>query len=137
VTAARTDEPQMTTVRQQKDPKKQAAGKAGAAARKAKQERLLAELRDAKAVMQQDTEGATASISASIATQQPKASTAHHNDSSWIPWVMGAAGLTGLAWIVASTQCRNGSAPKEQQQQAKLSPPVKQLKATADPFYMD
>jgi hypothetical protein len=167
VTAARNDaahalqEPQSATAKRsaQKDPKKQAAGKAGAAARKAKQERLLAQLRDAKATMRPDTAVAPCAVehagaTMDVAAQQPKALEIVRT-KCWTPWIIGAAGLAGVAWIYTCTKCSWLSQPSavcttaqsvetaappalalQQAGRALPSPPVRQLKATTDFFYM-
>ena len=95
-----------------KDSKKVAAGWAGAAARKAKQESLLEELRAAKQSLQPEAVAETATPVADVvvakqqeqpvAKQQPKPAPAdpvvalQHVKSDWTPWILVGAGLAAL-----------------------------------------
>ena len=98
-----------------KDPKKVAAGRAGAAARKAKQESLLEELRAAKQSLQPEAVAETATPVADVVvakqqeqpvadvpSQQPKPAPAdpvvalQHVKSDWTPWILVGAGLAAL-----------------------------------------
>ena len=104
-----------------KDPKKVAAGRAGAAARRARQESLLAELRAAKAaiapaatpvadeaVTQSSCEATKQQeqpvTSATERRQQPMPAHADPGDpvkSDWTPWILVGAGLAALCvWHV-------------------------------------
>ena len=66
----------------QKDPKKVAAGRAGAAARKAKHERLLEELRDGKEALREMD--APADAPAAVPKEKPAAgSMTHSYDAFW------------------------------------------------------
>lgn len=75
-----------------KDPKKQAAGRAGAAARKAKQERLLKELRAAKEAIAP----ATTPVADGAVTQSVKQLRAVEAAADWTPWILVGAGLAAL-----------------------------------------
>ena len=98
-----------------KDPKKVAAGRAGAAARKAKQERLLEELRAAKQSLQPEAVAETATPVADVVvakqqeqpvadvpSQQPMPAPAdpvvalQHVQADWTPWILVGAGLAAL-----------------------------------------
>lgn len=76
-----------------------AAGRAGAAARKAKQERLLEQLRTAKDSFRPPVSAADVSIPPKEAvSKEPSRSGAAHNHglTDWTPWIIGAC-LTGGA----------------------------------------
>ena len=92
-----------------KDPKKVAAGRAGAAARKAKQERLLEELRAAKQSLQPEAvaEAATPVADVVVAKQREQPVVKQHPMPSpadpggpvkadWTPWILVGAGLAAL-----------------------------------------
>ena len=128
-----------------KDPQKQAAGRAGAAARKVKQERLLEELRDAK---ERITPAASAVTSDK---QQPMPAHANPGDplkSDWAPWILVGAGLAALCVWRASLVKPTVSGARQQKQlhpEARSSgasqpPPTprcaQQLKVP-DPFHME
>ena len=87
--------------RSSKDPKKVAAGRAGAAAaRKAKHERLLEEFRAAKEAFRVPEErNGTPPKDASntrehVAAVVPKE---HNNQTNWTPWIIGLTGGGALA----------------------------------------
>ena len=115
--------PDTRGVTRTKDPKKQAAGRAGAAARKAKQERLLEELRAAKEAIAPAATGSPGSAADGAPKEQPVTGTARsasrvkqqrHSVSSapadpgdparsaaeaaadWTPWILVGAGLAAL-----------------------------------------
>ena len=83
-----------------KDPKKQAAGRAGAAARRARQESLLAELRAAKAAFAPaETPVAVAKQQQQeqpVAKQQPMPAPATNVKADWTPLILVGAGLATL-----------------------------------------
>lgn len=143
----------------QKDPKKVAAGRAGAAARKAKQEKILAELREAKASIQRP------SAVTEVTEQRPPAEAVRSHrrseaydkvtngttDVQWTPWIVGGLGLAGVVWLLHSnTQKRAvtsapsvtaGTAAAKSQKTEPLAkqPPAaaQQLKTHRDPFHME
>jgi hypothetical protein len=113
-----------------KDPKKVEAGRIGAAARKAKQERLLDELREAKSSLlatprrtavqaKQDQRNQEASEPKNQ-TEQQHYVLASHNAASisdgrstgtaccskqdWTPYVVGGLGVTGALWLLWSSR---------------------------------
>lgn len=142
-----------------KDPKKVEAGRKGAAARKAKQERLLAELRGAKASLaapdpapvakqQEHIPGIPASavaVPAEDLTGVP--AKAVGTTADWTPYIAGGLGIVGALWFISRI-----SAPIASQRQlsnagsrsmaaavpaaVNAMPPVTKLKAGPDPFYM-
>ena len=148
-----------------KDPKKVAAGRAGAAARKAKQESLLEELRAAKQSLQTEAvaEAATPVADvvpkeqpvADVPSQQPMPAprdpvvALQHVKADWTPWILlVGAGLAALCvWrspLVKLTERQQ----KQQHPEARSSgamlarqPPAtprcaQHLKVPDDPFYM-
>ena len=113
-------------IERQKDPKKVAAGKAGAAARKAKQHKLLAELREVKAAMSSSaicepeprahqepicetrTVNKTTEPQALSTRTCPSDTTCQATTPDWTPWIVGGIGLAaGLTWY---TSCSYGNA---------------------------
>ena len=114
---------------QGKNPKKVAAGRAAAAARKAKEEKLREELRAAKeAHLNNLPTPVPAPTPAPAPTPTPAPA---RENTDWTPWVVGA-GLVGSAIILYNQRTKPAPA-----QQAKVTPaPAQQLKADADPFYM-
>ena len=90
-----------------KDPKKIAAGRAGAAARRAKQQALLEELRAAKHSLQPEAKAATPVANVVVADgtsqqeqpvvkQQPMPAPAADVKADWTPWILVGAGLAPL-----------------------------------------
>ena len=90
-----------------KDPKKVVAGRAGAAARRAKQQALLEELRAAKHSLQPEAEAATPVADVVVADgmsqqeqpvvkQQPMPAPAADVKADWTPWILVGAGLAAL-----------------------------------------
>ena len=74
-----------------KDPKKVAAGRAGAAACKAKQEKLLKELQEAKeSILSRGESGFKSQEEPGPVANVPQ------EKHTWIPWILGAAGLVGV-----------------------------------------
>ena len=145
-----------------KDPQKVAAGRAGAAARKAKQERLLEELRAAKeaiapaatpvadeAPKEQPVTGTTCRVE-----QQPMPAPAdpvvalQHVKADWTPWILVGAGLAALCvWrspLVKLTERQqkqqHPDAARSASSGASQPPPTprcaQHLKVSDDPFYM-
>ena len=145
-----------------KDPKKVAAGRAGAAARKAKQESLLEELRAAKQSLQTEAVAEAATPVADVvpkeqpvAKQQPMPAPGdpvvalQHVKADWTPWILlVGAGLAALCvWrspLVKQTERQQ----KQQHPEARSSgatlarqPPAtprcaQHLKVPDDSFYM-
>ena len=114
-----------------KDPKKVAAGKAGAAARKAKQQKLLDELRQAKAALRPDETHATVDIGRCQAEPVQKAhDTASGHDSAsghdivqsepehsavptahtCFPWIIGGIGFVAVIWVLSTQRKAVGDA---------------------------
>ena len=126
--------PKVATARQ-KDPKKVAAGRAGAASRKAKQERLEEELRKATE-RQVGTDNTPPTAETPEAPAAPPASPpagAPRSDGSTITLVIGLAAVLGLAYFAASRRAPvNPPAPPPA-----TPPPAQQLKVVHDPFHMD
>jgi len=130
------------TYTRQKDPKKVAAGRAGAASRKAKQERLEEELRKATE-LQVGTSGAPASAYVAPQASPPSdvpAPTPHAVGSTF-PWVIGVAAFLGVAYWAASRRAPvNLPAPPPATPppaQPATPPPAQQLKVAHNPFYME
>lgn len=122
-----------------KDPKKQAAGRAGAAARKAKQERLLEELRAAKeaiapaatpvadgAVAKQQEQPVTGttrsanqqrhSVSSAPADPGDPALRAAEAAADWTPWILVGAGLAALCVLRLPLVKQTVSGARQQKQ---------------------
>lgn len=128
----------------QKDPKKVAAGRAGAAARKAKHEKLLAELREVKNNMREPASiahNSGGSVDSTMESADGVASTI----TDWTPWVVGGIGLAAFAWFlrersssVAKPKPAFVAAAKPLAAKSVISAgPAKQLKPSPDPFYME
>ena len=151
----------------QKDPKKVAAGRAGAAARKAKQERVLEELRTVKATLKGSCEASETTCQAkphehcdtahSAAGGQDKdkngnavpsehlAARHYVSSTSWTPWILAIAGIAAVS-MYASCRVKPGMMPASlltarqapKNELSSLQPPVTQhLKVGKDPFYME
>ena len=133
-----------------KDPKKVAGGRAGAAARKANQERLLVQLRGAKESFRPPAgDGTPANIPPKEADQEQAVSAdkrSEHNRevTNWTPWIVGVCLTGGALMFLRNTQTRSpasvaagpvDSAPK--QPVDKPPRPDRQLKTGPDPFYME
>lgn len=126
---------------QQKDPKKVEAGRKGAAIKKAKQERLLDELREAKAslVVKQEEH-----LNVAPAEQKQKnraegtAVSVIPTLADWTPYVACGLGIAAL-WFLYSGRGNHSmaptSTPQERVSPVKM-PALKQLKTGTDPFYM-
>ena len=125
-----------------KDPKKVVAGRAGAAARKAKQERVLEELRAAKASLKHsDTSHAATKQRHDEPTPKPAQ---RHDTSPWTSLIIVGAGLAAIGYMLnmranrhktrsVVTQSAEKVASADAQQQL---PDTPQLKVSTDPFYM-
>ena len=128
--ATKTEEVQRVTDPRQKDPRKVEAGQKGAAARKAKQERLLEELRAAKQSLQPaDAPDAVPQPP----KQQPKQQLAPP-PTDWTPWILVGAGLAALAYT--SRAAASAAAKQPAVPQAPASGGGHQLKVS-DPFLME
>ena len=128
---------QVVPRQQTKDPKKVAAGRAGAASKKIKHERLLEELRAAKESLNSQQQEKKKNDEMRCVT----VSSTTQDAGSMTPWILGAAGLVGLVFWAASQRARPSLPTTHQPAPAKLITPSalstdKQLKNT-DPFYME
>lgn len=129
-----------------KDPKKVEAGRKGAAARQAKKEQLLSELREAKAATLHAT-----SRSAVVPTAEPvperQGTASEQQATDWTPYIIGGLGIAGAVMLALSSgatshqlQGNNSAAarsveparPVERHKQA----PDTHLKTQPDPFIM-
>lgn len=116
-----------------KNTKKVAAGKAGAAARKAKHEKLLAELRDVKA-----EHSIKEPAEPELPPPEPQPMEAK---TDWAPWAIGGLGMVGVVWLF-SKQCRrrpavSPQAPAEKEQCNPHIADAGQFKGSANPFHME
>ena len=135
-----------------KDPKKVTAGRAGAAARKAKQqERLLEQLRTAKESFRPPPPNsptppiaAPANIPPKEADQAVSRPERREGLTNWTPWIVGACLTGGALVFLRNAKTRSpasvaagpvDSAPK--QPVDKPPRPDRQLKASPEPFYME
>ena len=141
-----------------KDPKKVVAGRAGAAARRAKQQALLEELRAAKQSLQPDAVAEAATPVADVvvtqsvkqqeqpvAKQRPMPAPAADVKSDWTPWILVGAGLAALCvWrspLVKLTERQQKQQHPEARSSGASQPPptprcAQHLKVSDDPFYM-
>lgn len=118
----------------QKDPKKVAAGRAGAAAKKARKERLLEEFRTAKESLNPQEP----------AEKPPSPQTAREpgGPERWTPWIIGGCLAGGLLACLAARQSL-ASPPAEKQQESPQPPPapcrpmVDVHLDSRDPFHME
>lgn len=147
-----TPEPSKTLAKP-KDPKKVAAGHAGAAARKAKQEKLLEEFRAAKETLCSDVSEKRRQDALSAPKElergEPVSEAPAVQERDWTPWIIGAAGLGGIVLFQhlqpAAAQQHQKTAQSESRAPgdstpkpvAKPPPCAKQLKVATDPFYME
>ena len=130
-----------------KDPKKVSAGRGGAAARKAKQERLLEQIRAAKESVRPD--GTSASIPLKEADSKDQEHTdkrPEHNREgliNWTHWIIWACLTGGALMFLRNTQTRSpasvaaGPVDSSPKQPVDKPPSAKQLEASPDPFYME
>ena len=116
-----------------KDPQKQAAGRAGAAARKAKQERLLEELRTGKeAIAPAATPVADEAPKEQPVTQSVKqqpmpapadpACSAAEAAADWTPWILVGAGLAALCVYVSRSPLVKLTELRHEQQHPEAAP---------------
>jgi len=134
-------------VTKEKDPKKVAAGRAGAAARKAKQEHLLAELRSVKESLRSPKGTPGAPSKEDVAAPLPKekdetAAPVLHTAGSITPWIIGAAAGLGLIYWAASQRAPAdppASPPTKSVTPQVLSPDwsAQHLKVAQNPHYME
>ena len=138
-----------------KDQKKVAAGRAGAAARRVRQESLLAELHTAKwAINPQSEAVATHNVVATpaeqqqpVARQQPMHAPAADVKADWTPWLLfGGAGLAALYVLSMQTRMPRtkltvSGARQQKQQHPEFGPPPPtpgaQYLKVPDPFLME
>ena len=118
----------------QKNPKKVAAGRAGAASRKAKQERLEEKLRKATEA-QVGVTGNPQPEDSSTPPTSPTASPPLFGDSK-ITWAIGLAAVIGLAYFATQPPVKP-PAPPPAAPAPETPKPAKQLKVTQDPFHME
>ena len=111
-----------------------AAGRAAAAARKAKQERLLEQLRTAKESFRVADTSANIPDPKEADSKEPER--LEHN-RGWTPWIIGACLAGGALKFLPNcpTQMPQLAGPSKQ---LIVNPPGdEQLKASPDPFYME
>jgi len=101
----------------QKDPRKVEAGRRGAAARKAKEEGILAELREAKTGLQK-----VEPLPEIPKPVQPRTNASIHD---WTPYIIGGIGVIAYLWY-----------NKTHGQPVTPPAPAKQLDTRQDPFHM-
>ena len=138
----------------QKDPKKVAAGRAGAAARKAKQERLLEELRAAKQSLRSESDAVHDPL---VAKQQQKdpftkgedrtmthSATDTQGQKNWNPmlYTIGiAAGVACVYMFMCHRQDQKSAVtachPTKKEQSSQPDHRISHLKVSNDPFYME
>jgi hypothetical protein len=119
-----------------KDPNRVAAGKAGAAARKAKQERILAEMREAKSALAAPPPPQLSSEEAPPQSDKGKRTAPTAADLKWTPWIAGVLALAGIYWLSME---RPTTAVMQQQRRPPANPsatPAPDLKIK-DPFHME
>ena len=109
-------------VTKQKNPNRVAAGRAGAAARKAKQERVLGELQDVKTSLKLSDDDEH------VAAPRRKA---EPPKGSWYPWILPTGiGILAVVGIIYNMYGKAAAPPPPP-----APTPHAQLKA--DPFYME
>ena len=133
----------------QKNPQKVAAGRAGAAARKAKHEKILAELREAKAPLQRQDDRETVGPSQQScqegepAHEIPPSQPDTTCRTDWVPALLVIAGMGvagGVWWRCRATTCRSDvtNVRRQPSGQPTAGPPVKSPHLnTSDPFIME
>ena len=124
----------------QKDPKKVAAGRAGAAARKAKSERLERELAAAKKSLRDPTYAAPVAPPQTHSNEEAPRSDKKEAAGSMTPLGVGVlVAAAGLAyWLHRAHRAPVEPSPKEKKPPV-LSPerPAQQLKVAHNPHYME
>ena len=125
--------PKQETTPAQKNPKKVAAGRAGAAARKAKRERLLQELQEAKQsqLLFKEPEQDVEQLTKEPDPLPPSKQTDDNNQVNWIPLVVGSSCLLGAYLYTHRSILR----PPQPEQTVNLQKET-QLDIR-DPFYME
>ena len=117
-------------VTKQKDPKKVAAGRAGAAARK---ERKLVKLREAKANILTIPDVDTTADATAVVPSQHTTAVETYTAQSWVPFIAGGLVLVGAVWVTQR--------PAKAQLDAPRPPPIKvidkQLDIRRDPLHME
>ena len=126
-----------------KAPKKQAAGRAGAAARKAKQDKLLAQLREAKERARAATPPPLGAATVEpVEPTKPQVAERRHDTTSassdWTPLIVGAVAVAGVAAFAlrSSRQTSHGIVDARQMAPKAPMPAAQQLKVR-DPFVME
>lgn len=145
-------EPTLVATTKSKNPKKVAAGRAGAAARKAKQEKILDELRAAKQTLHSPEEHAppvkdTNTVPMpvrSVATGREYTMPVEPNErtTNWIPLIVGAGLVGGVIFVFrsgnATAMTRRTEPPRAAGADTmRLDPPSAQQLKGCDPFLMD
>ena len=120
----------------QKDPRKVAAGRAGAAARRAKAERLERELAQAKESLRDPTYAPVAPLHSN---EEAPRSDKKEAAGSISPWGVGAlVAAAGLAYWAASRRAPVEPPPKEKKPPVlSQDSPAQQLKVKPNPHYME
>ena len=132
-TASPAEPAHVERVTKKKDPKKVAAGRAGAAAR---QKRLLEQLQAAKEslrphVSAADNDGTSASPKEAKRTDE-------RPEPNWIPWIIGACLAGGsLAYVFAGKNMRLRASPASMAAGPEVKVQDTQFKACPDPHYME
>ena len=120
-----------------KDPKKQAAGRAGAAARKAKQDKLLAQLREEKERARAATPPPLGA--ATVEPVEPQVAERRHDttsaESDWTPLIVGAVAVAGVAAFALRSSRQTSHDARQMAPKAPM-PAAQQLKVRPDPHYM-
>ena len=128
----------MAAAAKQKDPRKVAAGRAGAATRKAKQELLEDELRKATYRQVGDENTTTKTPESTKTTPESTTTETQYSGGSAKVWAIGLAAVLGLAYFTASNRAPvKPPAPPPAAPTPETPKPVKQLKVTHDPFHME
>ncbi len=141
-----------TQTPRQKDPKKQAAGRAGAAARKAKEDKIRIDLRDAKAALKTTSNPSETPAAAARAPPETgeSAGEPHHTGTrsrseaaylDWTPWIVGGLGVACALWVVVNVGTTREALthtpmPTRARVGTTAAIPAGHLKASLDPFYM-
>ena len=136
---AETAEPahvERVTKKKAKDPKKVAAGRAGAAAR---QKRLLEQLQAAKESLRPPVSAAD-NDSTSASPKEAKR-TDERREPNWIPWIIGVCLAVGgggsLAYVFAGENLRLRASPASMAAGPEAKVQDTQLKACPDPHHME
>ena len=133
--------------KKENDPKRAAAGRAGAAVRKAKQKRLLEKIQAAKESLHPPVSAATndgtSARSSGTGLQIPDRERTERrpkHNHNWIPWIIGAVCLAGglFAYVLSGGNMRLRASPTSEAAGPALKVQNKpsQLKASPDPHYM-